>query len=106
MRFHFDRFDAVEYPLSNVSIPWRYDRAQPFSSVAALTLLATWKLMYPVVRFAEARTAANAERGSAAPVQTADPGLVRRALARSILNVYLGVWLPKSDLRAQIVRMR
>jgi len=85
MVFHFRRFDAVEYEVRNISIPWRFRPAQPSSSFAELILLVTWKCAYLVDRLV---------------------GPVRRALTRSILNVYQGVWLPHSDLRAHVVRMR
>jgi len=85
VRFRFPRFDAVEYPLHDIVIPWTYRRARPLSSVAELMLLLAWRGAYSVDRFS---------------------ALLRRALIRSILNVYLGVWLADSELRAYVVRLR
>jgi SAM-dependent methyltransferase len=84
-RFVFHRFDAVDHELANVHLQWNYEASHRTRSLAELALLLFWKISYMLDSFIPP---------------------VRWALKRSILNVYLGVWLPQSQLRLQLAKLR
>ena len=85
MRFHFRRFDAVDHRLKHIKLQWRFDRSRIRTSLSELALILFWKAAYRL----EQRV----------------PPLHERAV-KSILDVYLGVRLPESSLRAQIAALR
>ena len=83
--FHFHRFDAVDHRLKDVDLRWRFDRTRVATSLSELAMLVFWKTGYRV----SGRIPA-----------------LREPLLRSILDVYLGVRIPESGLRAQIAALR
>ncbi|HET7695306.1 MAG TPA: class I SAM-dependent methyltransferase [Vicinamibacterales bacterium] len=84
-RFHFHRFDAVDHKLNEVDLRWRFNPSQISTSVAELAMLTFWKAAYRLRR--QIRS-------------------LEEPLHRTILDVYLGTRLPKSDLRSQIALLR
>lgn len=85
LRFHFHTFDAVDHPLKDIDLHWRFDPAHFGTSMSELATLVYWRAGYRLRRHV--------------------PGLNEKLL-RSILDVYLGVKIPESSLRSQIARLR
>ena len=85
LRVHFHHFDAVDHPLKNIDLRWRFDLSRMATSLSELKMLAFWKLAYRLRR----------------QIPSIEP-----RLHRSILDVYLGARIPESSLRAQIARLR
>jgi SAM-dependent methyltransferase len=83
--FRFDRFDAVGQQLQDVDLRWRFDRSRIATSMSELAMLLYWKAAYRM--------------------HGVMPSL-QGPLLQSIMDVYLGVRIPESDLRSQIAAIR
>ena len=83
--FHFDHFDAVDHPLKDVDLQWRFAPSRARTSLSELAMLVFWKGAYRLRR----------------QVPSLD-----QPLHQSILDVYLGARIPESGLRSQIARLR
>jgi ubiquinone/menaquinone biosynthesis C-methylase UbiE len=84
-RFHFHRFDAVGQRLENVDLRWRFDLSRIATSMSELAMLVFWKAAYRMDDLIPS---------------------VKRPLLQSIMDVYVGVRIPESNLRSQIAAIR
>jgi hypothetical protein len=47
-KFHFRRFHAVDHRLKEIDLRWRFNPAQPITSISELAMLVFWKVAYRV----------------------------------------------------------
>src|SRR5262245_27960537 len=85
VRVGFRRFYAVDHPIENAEFRWAFNGSRPLTSLGEIALLSLWKVCDACEHIIP---------------------LAGRLRNRTVLDVYLGALLSKSDLRTQLAGLR